>query len=114
MFQLLFVIVLIVGLALILSGVDWSDNAERKGLSAIGWLGIAAMSVFVLGSIIPSIAVTVRRFHDQNLSGWMYLLGFIPSIGGIIVWVFMCLDGTVGPNRFGHDPKGRGEAGVFD
>ena len=47
---------------------------------------IAAAGLF----IIPSIALTVRRFHDQDKSGWFYLLNFIPSAGGIIVLVFMC------------------------
>ena len=42
---------------------------------------IAAAGLF----IIPSISLTVRRFHDQDKSGWFYLLNFIPSVGGIIV-----------------------------
>ncbi len=55
--------------------------------------------------LIPNIAVAVRRFHDQDKSGWFYLLNFIPYLGGLIVLVFMCLEGTRGPNRFGPDPK---------
>ena len=61
--------------------------------------------IFALGIIIPSIAVQVRRFHDQDKSGWFVLIGLIPYLGGIIVLVFMCLEGTKGPNRFGPDPK---------
>ncbi|MEO1046038.1 MAG: DUF805 domain-containing protein [Pseudomonadota bacterium] len=64
--------------------------------------------LFVLGIMIPSLAVQVRRFHDQDKSGWFVLLGFIPLVGGIIILVFMCLEGTRGPNRFGPDPKGAG------
>ena len=30
---------------------------------------------------------------------------FIPYVGGLIVFVFMLLEGTRGPNRFGPDPK---------
>ena len=67
--------------------------------------------IFLLAIIIPSIAVQVRRFHDQDKSGWFVLLGLIPFVGGLIVLVFMCLEGTKGPNRFGPDPKG-GEAGA--
>ena len=37
--------------------------------------------------------------------GWMILLGLIPVVGGIIMLVFMCLEGTRGANRFGPDPK---------
>ena len=35
----------------------------------------------------------------------MCLIGLIPLIGGIIVFVFMLMEGTKGPNRFGEDPK---------
>lgn len=61
-----------------------------------------------LGLIVPSIAVQVRRFHDQDKSGWFVLLNFIPYLGGLIVLVFMFLEGTRGPNRFGPDPKAEG------
>jgi len=69
--------------------------------------------IFLLGIIIPSIAVQIRRFHDQDKSGWFVLLGLIPFVGGLIVLVFMCLEGTKGPNRFGPDPKDPGGAEVF-
>ncbi len=36
---------------------------------------------------------------------WLILLGLIPIVGGLIVLVFMLLPGTVGPNRYGDDPK---------
>lgn len=61
--------------------------------------------LLTLGLLIPSLAVQVRRFHDQDKSGWFWLLNFVPYVGGIIVLVFMCLEGTKGPNRFGPDPK---------
>ena len=61
--------------------------------------------LFMLGILIPSLAVQVRRFHDQGKSGWFVLLNFIPLLGSLIVLVFMCLDGTDGPNEYGPDPK---------
>jgi uncharacterized membrane protein YhaH (DUF805 family) len=64
--------------------------------------------VFVLFSLIPNISVTVRRLHDQNISGWWFLLCLIPYIGGIIILVMMCIDGTPGANRFGPSPKAVG------
>ena len=92
-----FVLVMLAGL---LGG--FSDSSG-SGLSMIV---LIPLILLVLATIIPSIAVTVRRFHDQDKSGWFYLLSFIPYVGGLIVFVFMCLDGTPGPNRFGPDPKG--------
>lgn len=87
-----------------------------------GVLGLSGMvggvygpltALLVLAILIPSIAVQVRRFHDQDKSGWFVLLAFIPLIGGLITLVFMCLEGTPGPNRFGEDPKGAGAPDVF-
>ena len=43
----------------------------------------------------------------------MVLLGFIPYVGGIVVFVFMCLSGTRGPNRFGPDPLDPSSIDVF-
>ena len=57
-----------------------------------------------LGLLIPSIAVSVRRLHDRDKSGWWVLLFFIPLIGAIILLVQFCRRGTVGDNRFGDDP----------
>ena len=86
-------------------------EAVRSG--SLRCIGAGLMSLFILAGIIPSIAVTVRRLHDQNLSGWMYLLGFIPYVGGIVLIVFMCLEGTKGENRFGPDPMDPASADVF-
>lgn len=66
---------------------------------------LVALGLFYIAIFIPSLAVQVRRFHDQDKSGWLVLLGFIPYIGGLILLVFMCLEGTRGPNRYGPDPK---------
>ncbi|MXP46092.1 DUF805 domain-containing protein [Altererythrobacter luteolus] len=71
-------------------------------------------TLFIIAIIIPSLAVQVRRFHDQGKSGWMVLLGFIPLIGGIIVLVFMCLEGDRGDNEYGPDPKGGANTEVFE
>jgi uncharacterized membrane protein YhaH (DUF805 family) len=58
-----------------------------------------------LALVIPGLAVTVRRLHDTDRSGWTILLGLIPLIGAIVLLVFYCTEGTQGPNRFGADPK---------
>tara|TARA_B100000780_G_scaffold182067_1_gene127764 strand:+ start:226 stop:579 length:354 start_codon:yes stop_codon:yes gene_type:complete len=68
--------------------------------SGFGVLG----SITVLGLLLPSISVLVRRLHDADKSGWWVLLGFVP-LGGLILLVFCCMDGTKGENRFGPDPK---------
>lgn len=52
------------------------------------------------------VAVSVKRLHDRDLTGWLYLAIFIPILGGLFALIFMgCLDGTPGPNRHGDSPK---------
>ncbi len=69
--------------------------ADQAIGSEEGILGL----IFSLGTIIPSIAVGVRRMHDVGKSGW-YLL--IP----IYNLVLACTNGQTGGNEYGDDPKG--------
>lgn len=105
MFALFQLIVALVPMFLIISISDLT-----AGVPALLWVFLL---VYLAVFLIPTIAVTVRRFHDQDKSGWFYLLSFIPYVGGIAVFVFMCLEGTSGANRFGDDAKGRGAQDVF-
>jgi uncharacterized membrane protein YhaH (DUF805 family) len=62
--------------------------------------------IFSLLTLLPSIAVAVRRLHDVDRTGWWFLLVFIPVIGWIVLLVWFCTKGTAGANRFGADPLG--------
>ena len=102
MFVLLQMLILIpVAILAILMGGPVEDPANPLGSTAI----LIVLGVYFLVFLIPGLAVQVRRFHDQDKSGWFILLGFIPYVGSLILLVFMCLEGTRGPNRFGPDPK---------
>ena len=68
------------------------------------WIAVALTVIVSLALVLPSLAVTVRRLHDTDRSGWWVLLSLIP-VGDIVVLVFLCLAGTVGDNRYGPDPK---------
>jgi uncharacterized membrane protein YhaH (DUF805 family) len=69
--------------------------------------GIGLLSgLFALGTLVPSLAVTVRRLHDTNRTGWWVLIGIIPLIGDIVLLVFTVQDSQPGGNRFGPNPKG--------
>jgi uncharacterized membrane protein YhaH (DUF805 family) len=104
LFQAIIYIALLI--LLFVAGVSGTDPyTGDPEFNAFGYLMLAAFAIIALGLIVPNIAVSVRRFHDQDKSGWLYLLGFIPYLGGIIVFVFMVLPGTVGPNQYGNDPK---------
>jgi uncharacterized membrane protein YhaH (DUF805 family) len=61
-------------------------------------------TIFILIILIPSIAVTARRLHDVNRSGWWMLIAL--TVIGIIFPLFYwyVIKGTVGNNDFGADP----------
>lgn len=61
---------------------------------SLGFLGI----IFFFASIIPGIAVTVRRMHDVGKSGWYSLIPFYNLI-------LTLTEGTKGDNEYGSDPK---------
>ncbi len=58
-------------------------------------------SLFVL---IPSLAVSVRRLHDINKSGWWFLIVFVPIIG-LYYLLLVVRDSQAGANQYGPNPK---------
>ena len=88
-------------------------------MALFGGVGLLIL-VYGLAVLLPSIAVTIRRLHDRDMSGWWYLgaiVGSMIPVAGLLVsiafLVLLALPGTPGPNRFGPDPKGMGEAETF-
>lgn len=61
-------------------------------------------SIFALVTLLPSLAVAVRRLHDTDHSSWWLLLWFIPVVGWIVLLVWFVTEGSRGDNRFGPDP----------
>ncbi|MDM9619237.1 hypothetical protein A6U87_00770 [Rhizobium sp. AC44/96] len=58
-------------------------------------------TLFALGTLLPMLAVTVRRLHDVDRSGWWIFIGLIPLIGAIILLYWYISEGTPGANQFG-------------
>jgi uncharacterized membrane protein YhaH (DUF805 family) len=68
--------------------------------------GIGVLSgIYGLAILIPSLAVTVRRLHDIDRSGWWILINLFPLIGSIVLLVFAVSEGTPGNNQYGPNPK---------
>jgi uncharacterized membrane protein YhaH (DUF805 family) len=67
-------------------------------------LGLVGL-VVSLALLLPSIAVSIRRLHDLDRTGW-WLLIVLTGIGAIVLLVWDCMKGTTGSNRFGADPLG--------
>jgi uncharacterized membrane protein YhaH (DUF805 family) len=69
--------------------------------------GVGLLSgLYALAVLIPTLAVTVRRLHDIDRTGWWIFINLIPLIGFIVLLVFAVTDGTPGSNRYGPNPKG--------
>ncbi|WP_273691152.1 DUF805 domain-containing protein [Ketogulonicigenium vulgare] len=66
-------------------------------------------SIFWLLTIVPTLAVTIRRLHDVDRSGWWLLIWFVPLIGWIVLLIWQVRAGTSFENRFGPDPIGASE-----
>jgi uncharacterized membrane protein YhaH (DUF805 family) len=50
------------------------------------------------------LALSVKRLHDHEKSRWWLLMGGIPYLGALFLFVVLgCLRGTDGPNRFGSN-----------
>ena len=61
-------------------------------------------SIFALATLIPGIAVSVRRLHDKDKSGWFLLLALIPIVGAIMLIYWYATEGTSGNNQYGGAP----------
>ncbi|MED5524010.1 DUF805 domain-containing protein [Gallaecimonas pentaromativorans] len=64
------------------------------------------IGIYALATLVPALALTVRRLHDTGRSGWWIFVQMIPAVGGIVFLVFVCLDSQIGSNEYGPNPKG--------
>ncbi|MGB6536164.1 MAG: MFS transporter [Xanthobacteraceae bacterium] len=78
-------------------------------VGAVAWIidALVGTSVLVIiweiATILPGLAVSVRRLHDLDRSGWWILLSLIPVIGSIVLIAWFCTKGTAESNWFGSN-----------
>ena len=75
-----------------------SGGGAAAALNMVGW-------IYSLAVLVPGVAVTVRRLHDTNHSGWWTLIVFVPLIGVIILLIWVLTDSQPGANQYGPNPK---------
>jgi uncharacterized membrane protein YhaH (DUF805 family) len=96
--------------AILLSFVDsavfGSGSAEMSAGDgvAVSYNSGPLVSLWILANLIPGIAISARRLHDTDRTGWLQLLGLIPLLGWIFLIYVYVQKGTEGDNRFGADP----------
>jgi uncharacterized membrane protein YhaH (DUF805 family) len=79
-------------------------NGDVDRFIANGGGGIVGL-IWIFATIVPALAVLIRRLHDTNRRGWWALIGLVPLAGAIVLLVFSVEDSTKGANKFGVSPK---------
>lgn len=69
-----------------------------------GFLSLLYLAYILVG-IAPQLALWIRRFHDRDKSGWFYLMILIPIFGQAYLIYNALMEGSLGENRYGPDPK---------
>jgi uncharacterized membrane protein YhaH (DUF805 family) len=99
----LFTFIVYLGLGLLTFAVGTAtsrDGGRTPGALAIPL--IILFAVFLLGIIVPTLALSVRRLHDAGYSGLLALLFLIPYVGGLIIMIFALLPSS--PAGAKYDP----------
>jgi len=94
------------GIGMVL-GLAYPAALDDEGSPVIGVLTIVAMLLL----LVPYLSASVRRLHDHDKSGWLFLLTFVPLAGWIFYLIMMLTPGTQGANSYGSDPRDRLESG---
>ena len=62
-------------------------------------------TLYTVAVLIPGLAVSVRRLHDTDRSGWWFFIALVPLIGAIVLLVFLAQDSKLDENQYGPNPK---------
>lgn len=77
-------------------GGEIADNLSGFRIAPdVGLFG----TILAIALFIPSLAVTIRRFHDAGWSFWWYLMVLLPVIGWIFIFYVLVTRDPL-PNRF--------------
>lgn len=87
-------------ISIVLTGIDGVTGS----FSAQTGMGLLS-GIYSLAVLIPCIAVSVRRLHDTDRSGWWLFIVLVPLVGAIVLLVFAVQDSKPGANQFGDNPK---------
>ena len=82
----------------------WLMDGDVEQFMANGGGGIVGL-VWILVTIVPALAILVRRLHDSGKSGWWALMLLVPFAGAIVLLIFVVTDSDTGDNQYGPSPK---------
>ena len=86
-----FILAFLVNFSLLIVGADILAEDMLEG--ALGLL-----------TLIPSLALMIRRLHDLDRPAWWVIATFVPLLN-LVLWLYLLFArGTYGPNQYGADP----------
>lgn len=91
-------------LAVVLAAIDGTMGTFNQAIE-LGPLS----GFYIVGTLLPSIAVGARRLHDAGYCAWWLVIGVIPYVGTIVLLIFAVLPPQAGINQYGQDPKVLGQ-----
>lgn len=90
----------------IIVGSGSTTNAYGSATAGPGAIpGVIIGGIWALATIVPGLALAVRRLHDVNMSGWLLLLALVPFLGALALLVFMILPSNPSGQRYDR-PEG--------
>lgn len=90
---------------LAVAGIDLAlMDGDLDRFIANGGGGIVGL-IWIFATIVPALAVLIRRLHDTGRTGWWALVGFVPFVGAIVLLVFTVSDSSNEENKYGISPK---------
>ncbi len=63
------------------------------------------LSIISLLFVWPGLALSVKRCHDRNKSGWFFLVSLVPFLGIWYIVEIFFLKGSAGSNQYGEEPE---------
>lgn len=91
-------------ICIIIGAMMFSDMGSQQSM---GWIGvfICFISSYLAVLLLP-LSLRTRRLHDIGLSGWWQLILLVPSLGWLVMLIFMLIPSGKQDNRFGRVPAG--------
>ena len=83
----------------------YKNHADEAEIIKSAFIGFIPMFIVCAIFFIPSLSALVRRLHDTGRSGWWYLISFVPSVGGLVLFVFSLLESQHFTNEYGPEPE---------
>jgi uncharacterized membrane protein YhaH (DUF805 family) len=90
---------IVAAVAMIMSGALDVDLASTEMPPAAALVELL-VNLYGLAVFIPNWALAVRRLHDANFSGWLYLLGLVPILGSLVVLILTLMTANPAGTRF--------------